>query len=497
MKLSKLVLPLSFLGLAPHASATATENAAMDNPSHKIVASVDNDTLSNAYKDSIAILEFDEDIDAVEVRNDFIAAYNKNPNGFDASSIAKIFEITDNPLYFYEHMNLSVPHAEYMTRNASANLLQKLHVSNRLEILGRSISIYADEISPEHSLELVANGKILPFVMNVQPLMRKALDKILLNIKIVNQNKKYTDALENIMRYAIANQDDSNAVKLYLDVFVATADEIRGYEAQGDAARPVSNSIEWLSKNIEKYNREITPNSQLDTQLQIKSPHEFVLNQYSNISHRVNLAKIYNAAYYDFIISNGNPQLLKPKYMDKRVQNLYTEYFMSMYFGRMADAGKMSPDDKKHYDKLLSAHPEIKLFAPYFSGVYVDVAGRDKFLDFLVILSTSAKQGRINIPRPVSTLFASCEKQVRESQPQIEQYNISLPVFNVSDVKRLSWYDYMQSPWNPNVVHNNIDSYLDSQLQSLMFQRETLQRLMQNNRPREISGIISTNVDER
>lgn len=491
MKLSKLVLPLSFLGLAPHASATATENSATDNPRHKIVASVDNDTLSNAYKGSIAILEFGEDVEAAEVRNAFVTAYNKNPNGFDANSIEKIFEITDNPRYFYEHMNLSIPHAEYMTRRASANLLKKLHVSNRLEILGRSISIYADTISPEHSLELVANGKILPFVMNVQPLMRKALDKIMPDIKTVTQNKKYTDALENIMQYAIANQNDSNAVKLYLDVFVATADEIRRYDVQGDAARPVLNAIEWLSKNIETYNREITPKSKLDTQLQIKSPHEFVLNQYSSISYRVNLAKIYNAAYHDFIVSNGNPKLLKPKYMDKRVQDLYTDYFMSMYFVRMADAGKMSPDDKKHYDKLLSAHPEIKLFAPYFAGVYVDVAGRDKFLDFLATLRTSAKQGRMNVPRPVSALIASCEKQARESQSQIEQYDISLPVFDVAAVNKLSWQDYMRSPWNPNVVHNNIDSNLNMQLQSLMFQQDALQRLIQNNSKKDIAGITA------
>ena len=216
------------------------------------------------------------------------------------------------------------------------------------------------------------------------------------------------ECLTNTMEYTLKHQDNSTMADLYMKIFIATTNIIRQFDADKDKENIHLESINQMSLAIEKFNREIIPNSVLDQEIKIKSPRDFVLNEYQDITHRINMTKIYNEAYYAFLTNKYKAN--RQKFNHPAIQQLYNDYIDAIELLTRARNKKITDAQRDRLSQLTQKYPEISLLDPYFSNIYVNTDNYDKFLNFITSIHATQSDKKQKIPPEIQIALIKTKK---------------------------------------------------------------------------------------
>ena len=124
MKLSKLLLPLTFLGLSPTARAATNTQTTNSVPQNKTIKTTNHKATNNAKIANFS--DFQEDDDTAEIHRKLINSYNAKPNAHNIDNIIKLLNIMDDPKPVYDMLRLSIEHAQYFMKKITPELQKKL-----------------------------------------------------------------------------------------------------------------------------------------------------------------------------------------------------------------------------------------------------------------------------------------------------------------------------------------------------------------------------------
>ena len=474
MNLRKLLLPLTFLGLSPaaHADNKVQKNDSL--PQHKITHTID--STKTTHKKTVKFTDAQEDEENANIQRMLISGYNAKPHAYRFDNIIKLLKIADNAKTLYNALHLSLPHAKYLVAHITPELQQKLGIKAKEDILFTAINHRAAEISEKDAFEFVATHNNLNKLKNPVIILNKALNIALSDVSIIGQSPAHINCISNIMNFALSHQDDKKITALYSKIFVTTAHMIRDYNQNDSVQDKYAYSINELTSKIEKFNKHITPGSVLDSELQIKRPHEYVIQEYRSIAQRVNMALVYNNAYYRFL---SKAHFVHPVvYTHKPTQKLYQDYVDAIEIKSLVRENMATSTQKQKLKKLIAAHPEIELFDPYFSAVYLNLVNRDQILDFTVQLHTSKSNKALTVPKKIFTVLAQCNANAIPQQKLINQHMIKAPNIALKVPKKLSVSQMMKSVLNPQNIEKTIAQSLNKQLQDLDWQAHSMQKLI-------------------
>ncbi len=474
MNLRKLLLPLTFLGLVPAAHADDKTHANDSLPRHKITHTVD--TTKTKHKKTINFTDAQEDQEIIEIQRMLISGYNAKPHAYRFDNIVKLLKIANNAKTLYNSLHLSLPHAKYLIKTITPELQKRLGIKEKEDILFTAINHRVTEISEKDAFEFVATHNNLNKLKDPVIILNKALKVALSDMSIVGQSQTHMNCISNIMNFALSHQDDKKIIALYSKIFVTTAHMIRDYNQNDSVQDKYAYSINALTNKIEKFNKHITPGSVLDLELQIKKPHDYVIQEYRSITQRVNMALIYNNAYSRFLSKN---HLARPLvYTHKPTQKLYQDYVEAIEIHSLIRENRATSTQKQKLKKLIAAHPEIELFDPYFSAVYLNTGNNDFIIDFIVQLHTSQPDKTLTVPKKLFTILAQCNANAVPQHKLINQHMIKVPNIVLKLPKKISWSQMMKSVLNRQNIEKTIAQSLNKQLQDLDWQTYSMQKLI-------------------
>lgn len=518
MKLKNIILPLSFLSLTPTAKAQQTQPAENDSVANKkfeiiatpntatpdttnafnVAEAIKNDTILNKIIErlqtpkltppdtttkatpidtttQIIPLEVEEEEPEEDVITPLVESYNKNPYTHNFDKMLQLFNLMTDPFELYDRLEIPIRHAIILTDVISPELQEKLHIKDKNDILTTSLEKKPEVLTDEEAFNFIADGHILNIMKKPERVIEKSLNIALQNLDSIFTNPRKMECLTNTMEYTLKHQDNSMMADLYMKIFIATTNIIRQFDADKDKENIHLESINQMSLAIEKFNREIIPNSVLDQEIKIKSPRDFVLNEYQDITHRINMTKIYNEAYYAFLTNKYKAN--RQKFNHPAIQQLYSDYIEAIELLTRARNKKITDAQRDRLSQLTQKYPEISLLDPYFSNIYVNTDNYDKFLNFITSIHATQSDKKQKIPPEIQMILSDCQKQVNTYRAMLGQYSINLPDIQIMASDKISYPDVANGPLNPYETFKKIDSTLYQQARALTFQQRALRRL--------------------
>ena len=517
MKLKNIILPLSFLGLAPGAKAqTAPENQnnsiqnknieLIQTPTQNIADTTKtihfnevqkNDSVINDIVTRLTTPKFvtpdttatinlnntlnlrpvvvDEELESEDLIAPLVKNYNKNPEAYDFNKIYQLLNLMPDPRDLYEQLEIPIRHAIILTDEITPELLEKLDIVDKNDILMTSIEKKPEALTDQEAFNFIADGNIVRVIKKPERIIEKSLKIALQNLDSIHTNQRQFDCISNIMDYTLLHQDSPEMARLYMEIFIATTNIIRQYDANKDQKNIHLESINKLSLAIEQFNRNIIHNSVLDQEIIIKSPRDFVLNEYQDITHRVNLTKIYNEAYYTFLTNRYKAN--RQRFNNPAIQKLFSDYIDAIELLTRARNKKLTEQQHKQLNELTQRYPEIKLFDPYFSNIYINTTSYDQFLSFITSIHAAKSNKPQKIPTEILSMLGTCQQQANSYRSILKGYSINLPEIQFAPSRKISYSDAVSGPLNPYEIFKKIDSTLYQQARALTFQHKALQRL--------------------
>ena len=473
MNIKKLLLPLTFLGLSPTARANNQTHTNDSLPQHKITHTVD--TTKTKQRKTIKFEDAQTEDEIIEIQRMLINGYNAKPQAYRIDNIIKLLTIADNGKEIYRDLRLSLAHAAYFKKNITPELQKKLGIKEKEDILFKAVNNHIYEMSDTTAFEFVATHTNLNKLKNPSITLTKALNVALADLSIIGKSPTHINCISNIMNFALSHQNDKKITQLYSQIFVTTAHMIRDYNQTDSIQNSYISTINALTKKIETFNTHIVTGSVLDSELQIKKPQDYVIQEYKNISYRVNKALIYNKAYAHFM---SRTHLLRQKiYKTQSTQNLYQDYVDAIEIQYLIRVKSATEEQKQKLKKLIAAHPEIKLFEPYFCAVYLNTSEHNKILNFIVKVHTSKTNKAITAPKGLFTVLAKCNANAIPQQKYINQHKINVPNIPLKLPKKLTWSQIKKTVLISKNIEALINQSLNKQLEDLDLQIQSMQRL--------------------
>lgn len=496
MKLKKILLPLTFLGLSPTARAadnTQTTDSVPQNKTERVTDFSDitfipkktidffdaqEDSIRRAVNDSISAAEM------TKVYSKLIKTYNANPERYKISQLIDLLNNIDNPNALYDTLMLSLPHANYLSTHITSELQKKLNISDTTDIIVTAVDKRTYDMPDQDAFDFACTGKYFDRIQNPDVVLNQALQIALRDITQIGKNTKYKDCIIKITDFVFSHQDDSKLINLYSDVFLATAKTIREYNERIDNQDLYLASMNTLVPLIEKYNAQIIPNSALDKEISIKKPHDYVIKQYDDIFTRITLTNIYNQAYLNYMLQSYD--LRKRIYGNNVLHNIYINYIDAIELNTISRTKKLTPDQQEKLDNLLKLHPEIALFDPYFSNVYFNTSDRHDIIEYLTKIKFS-KQEYVNVPHQLSEILEKHQTNADSQRKIILENLIKIPALQLTLANKVSYYDIMnKSNLTPINVHDSIERALRKQYDDVTVQKNSLIRITNNNNNQNI-----------
>lgn len=490
MNIKKLLLPLTFLGLSPTAHAANTNTNQTDsvpktqkNADFSAITFIPQHTIDfmDAQEDSLRLVSEDS-ITSAEmsaIHNKLIKTYNETPYKYSINDIINLLYKIENPHKFYKELHLSIPHAQYFMENITPQLQNKLHIQDKTDILITAINNRAHTLSNEEALYFAVDGKYFDKIAEPAVVLHKALQIPLNNIVKIGQQPLYKQCIQNIIDFVFANQDDTEVIKLYSDIFIATAQTIREFNEKTDTQEQYAISMNYLVPLVERYNARIKPNSVLDQEIKIKKPHDYVINQYDEIFFRINLTKIYNDAYLKYIMQS--PNMKQPIYKSASANKMYLTYINAIELQTIARTKKLTLEQQTTLDSIIKQHPEIALFEPYFANVYYNTENRKEILDFMAKVKFT-KNKLSTLPVKLSNILKQMQESVNKQCKLLHENLINIPKLTVTLPHKVYYSDIMnKSNLPPMTTHEHIKSALYKQYDDVSMQKQSLLRITQNN----------------
>lgn len=476
MKLSKLLLPLTFLGLTPTARAATNTQTTNSVPQNKTIKTTNHKATNNAKIANFS--DFQEDDDTAEIHRKLINSYNAKPNAHNIDNIIKLLNIMDDPKPVYDMLRLSIEHAQYFMKKITPELQKKLDITDKEDILFTAINNHIYETSDEDAFKFVATHSNLYKLKNPAVTLNKALNIALSDMSLVGKSDAHMNCISNIMNFTLSHQNDSEIINLYSKIFIATANMIRDYN-QSDSVQDVyTQSINALTNKIEKFNTHITSGSSLDKEIQFKKPHEYIIQEYRNNAYHVNLALIYNQAYVRFIARTYKFQ--QPGFTNKTAQKIYSNYIEAIEIQYLIRTNSATDAQKQKLTKLVEIHPEINLFEPYFCSVYLNTHEYHKVLEFITKVQTSKSGKAVTVPKEIFTILSKCSANEITQQANINEQMIKIPYIQLTVPNKLTSAQIRRTVLMPYNIEHIIQQTLDKQLQDLDLQIRSMLKLTQN-----------------
>jgi hypothetical protein len=488
MNIKKFLLPLTFLGLSPSARATDT-NTTDSIPQQKQITDFSKITqipkstidFFDAQADSIrrAVNDSISESEVKTVHNHIIKTYNATPEKYNINQLIDLLNKIDHPDKMYEQMRLSMHHANYLANNITPELQNKLNITNKSDIIITAANKRASDMPEYDAFRFIIDGKYFNRLKNPELIMTKALHVATSDITQIGKNQEYKKCIVNIIEFVFQHQNNPKLVKLYSDIFLTTAKIIREYNEQTNNKELYLTSMNTLVPLVEKYNSRITANSVLDTEISIKKPHDFVINQYDNIFTRITLAKIYNQAYLTYML---NPLNLKKRiYGNNTIHSIYIDYIDAIEIQTIARTNKLTPEQEIKLNKLLLSHPEIELFDPYFANVYMNTETRKEIMEFMEKIKFSKSKNN-TIPPKILQLLKELQINADNQCQKIINNHINMPIMTLTLPHKISYTDIMnKSNFAPKNVYDRIDLSLQKQYDDVSVQKMSLTRITNNN----------------
>lgn len=477
MNLKKLLLPLTFLGLSPAARAGDKVPTSDTVPQNKITQTVD--SVKHKNNKTIRFTDAQDEYETDEIHKQLINSYNAKPHAHNIEKIFKLLTIMDNPNNVYSHLRLSVPHAQYFASKITPELQKKLHISAKEDIVFTAVNNNFHKMSDQDLFDFVATHSNLNKLQKPYIIMEKALNIALADKAQIGKSNKHINCISNIMNFALSHQDDKKITDLYAKIFVTTAHMIRDYNKNDSVKNTYAKSINALTKKIEKFNTHIIPGSVLDSEIQIKRPHDYVIQEYANIEHRINLAMVYNRAYLLFTVRAHN--MRHQVYNNKHTQNLHLDYLDAIEIQYLVRKHMATDEQKQQLKNLIKKHPEINLFEPYFCNLYLNIPEYNTVLKFITDVHTNKSGKALSVPKEVLNILSQATHLSSVQQQAIQQQHINVPQINLTLPKKLSNEQLKRSVLIPSHIFNNIAYVLDQQLQDVTFQKHSIAALTTNN----------------
>lgn len=478
MNLKKLLLPLTFLGLSPAARAADKVPGTDSIPQNKITHTVDSVKTKHHKTAKFSDYQEDEDYETAEIHRKLVNSYNAKPNAHNIDKIIKLLSIMDDPKTVYDMLRLSIPHAKYFAGIITPTLQKKLNIAAKEDIVFTAVNNHIYEMSDQEAFDFVATHSNLNKLKNPPVTLTKALNIALADKSLIGQSKAHINCISNIMNYALSHQDDKKITDLYAKIFVTTAHMIRDYNQNDSVQNNYGKSIHALTRKIETFNTHISNGSLLDKEIEIKKPHDYVIQEYANISNRINLAMIYNRAYMNFV--SRALDLRHPVYSSKVTQNLYLDYVNSIEIQYLIRNQMANKDQEEQLKKLIAAHPEIKLFEPYFCNLYLNTPEYNKIMKLVAQVRTNKSKKAVPVPKEITQFLAKCEANASAQQILINNQMINVPSISLAIPKQLSMDQLRKSVLTPVNIYNQITEALDRQLHDVTFQKNSTMALTKN-----------------
>lgn len=477
MNLKKLLLPLTFLGLSPAAHASDKAPASDTVPQNKITQTVD--SVKHKNKKTVKFTDAQYEYESAEIHKQLINSYNAKPHAHNIEKIFKLLTIMDNPNSVYSHLRLSVPHAQYLASKMTPELQKKLHISAKENIVFTAINNNFHKMSDQDLFDFVSAYSNLNKLQNPYIVLSKALNVALADKAQIGKSNKHINCISNIMNFALSHQDDAKITELYTKIFITTANMIRDYNKNDSVKNTYAKSINALTKKIEKFNTHIIPGSVLDSKIQIKRPHDYVIQEYTNIAQRVNLAMVYNRAYFYFMTYAYETH--KQVYNNKNTQNLHLDYIEAIKIQFLIRKLMATDEQKQQLKNLRKKHPEIDLFEPYFCSMYLNIPEYHAISKFISELRTNKSDKALSVPKEVFTVLSKCNDIASAQHTKINQQLINIPLIKLTLPKKLSRKQLKGSVLNTSNIFYNIANVLDSQLKDVTFQKNSIAVLTTTN----------------
>ena len=467
MKLRKLLLPLTFLGLSP------TAHAAGQHSGDTIPQTKKTTTYSPNKKTPAKTIQYN-DTDK-DIYNKLIKSYNKNPSKHNIQNVVQLMTIMENPLYMYESLCLSISDAQYLAKHISPTLQKKLNIADKEDIIFTAINKRTNEISDTVAFNFVATHSNLTKLKYPVEILTKALRVALSDTAKIGKSQTHINCISNFMNFAQQYQNNHEITKLYSSIFVATANMIRDYNNQ----KTHFQSINILTTLINNFNNHIISGSVIDKEIQIKQPQDYVIQEYKNISARVNLAMVYNRAYLCFVsrTHKSHPKQYNHKYTQQLFQN-YVEAIEIQYLHRKQEATK---EQLQRLETLIKKHPEIYLFEPYFCNIYLSTAEYNKILLFMTNVKIANDNKAHNVPKNILNIVNKCNKNADKQQEYISKHMINVPQISMALPSKMSLQQIRKSVLIPLNISNIVTAELEKQLDNLEIKIDAMEKIIKNN----------------
>ncbi len=502
MSVAKKLLPFAFLGLSPAASA-APNAPATKSDAQKITAA--NRILTPTSRPDtlkLDIAAFARD-DTIDLANDMshidtlIVYYNKRPNKFRASDITKLLEIMRNPTYLYSQLKMPLTHARYVYDNISVNAMERLGITNRMDIIANSVIKTVYEISPTDAALIMLNDDLAPRVTAAHDtLLTRALDVALENPAHLNNAPNNRKLIQLALNYATEHPDVDASIALYMRVFNCATHMIQSFQSTIGTQTDELHAISWLSMEIDMANHKIKTGSKMDKTIAIRIPSQAVVTNCGTTYNRLVLASLYNRAYWGFLVSQSD----KPANgfsipSSDTARGIFMDYMKIIYLQHKGN--RISESQRAKLDTLLQTYPETALFRDYFRFAYVDFGNsRDMISNYSATLMTANKKGDIAIPRELIRALDERHTKLAKPRAHMRSYDIDVPDF-VPQTKRMTYRGFKQSDMATNVIFDKINGVLAQQINVILSQERTAKQLLKLQKQSQVAELNTPTNESR
>lgn len=476
MKIKKKILPLAFLGLSPmaSASATTTETGVQDPYATTILDSIGKKkpVPKDTFKININAIVPSDTISATEsnkIIDTLVKRYNQTPDAFKIEDIYKLMNFMQNPALFYNKLNIPLNQAKQMAEFITPQMLKKLGLSEKKELISHAVENAAVNMSESDAYAIMADKELSDLIVDKADLYEKSLDFVLKDTSDILQNQHKKELIENCLKYATENQNNSQAINLYISIFEYTTNLIHNFYNSKDKEQAFA-LIRWLSNNIDAANKLILSGTKMDKEISIRIPSQAVLNDCRQAFNRLGLAKIYNDAYNAFLKTGG--KTYPANYTSKNAHKIFKDYLLIIYYQHK----KLNESERKELEYLKNYYPEVQLFEKYFSVAYLDMGNRDKIDYFAAKLNTMKPGSKIKYPKEVKESIEARSHNINLPIEIMKENGILVPNFVVSQ-KRTDFDSYIDSDVSVGAIFNKINKMLEQQIELVRIQEYTAQRL--------------------
>lgn len=476
MKLKKKILPFAFLGLSPTAVASQTAPNSSEDIKNSATTEIVSDSINATSDKSTYVVNVMDIIpsdtltaqESNKIIDDLILRYNKKPDAFRIEDIYKLMTFMQNPSLFYNKLNMPVNQAKALSEIITPQLLNKIGISDKKDILVHSANKNVTNISDSEAFSLATNKEIMDLIKDKEKIYSKALNSVLSNSEDILQNQNKKDLIINSLNYSIENQNNDNAISLYIKIFEYTTKVIHDFYNIGEKEKTFE-LIRWLSNCIDEANKKISVNTKMDKIIAVRIPSEAVVKGCNQSFNKLGLTKIYNDAYYAYL--KTGTRNYRMGYTSKNAHRIFQAYLSIIYLQHKP----LNQKEQEELAELLKAYPESKLFDKYFSIAYLDMGNRDKIDYFAAKLNSSAGSKKA-YPKEIKESINNRAEKIKQPIEMMKENGILVPDFD-ADKTRINYTDFIHSDLSINVIFNKINDMLEQQINLIKAQEQTAKQL--------------------